>query len=304
MLDKDEANRQDDKHVTVFEVGARDGLQNEAVFIPTADKIRLVNLLTESGLSKIEAASFVSPQWVPQMADAAEVMAGIGRRAGVRYTALTPNLQGYERALAAGVDEVAIFTAASEGFSQKNINCSIEESLARFTPIMQRARAEGLPVRGYVSCVVACPYDGVTDPRVVAQVVEKLLALGCYEVSLGDTIGKGEAETMDALLATVLEVTSADKLAGHYHDTNHQALANIEVSLARGLRTFDAAVGGLGGCPYAPGAKGNVASGAVVARLHELGYHTGINEDKLAAASHFILNLKARLQGAGAERHG
>ncbi len=282
--------------VTIFEVGARDGLQNEKIQIPTADKITLVNLLSDTGLRKIEAASFVSPKWVPQMADATEVMAGINRKAGVSYAALTPNVQGYERAKAAGVDEVAVFASASEGFSQHNINCSIAESIQRFTELIALARQDDMPVRGYVSCVVACPYEGVVQPEAVADVVQQLLDAGCYEVSLGDTIGAGDPESIAAMLDKVLQVADARQLAGHYHDTGEKALANIRVSLDKGLRTFDSAAGGLGGCPYAPGAKGNVSSNAVVAMLHELGYETGIDEEKLAQASQFVTALKARLQ--------
>ena len=285
-----------DKQVTIFEVGARDGLQNEKVMIPTADKVALVNLLSETGLSKIEAASFVSPKWVPQMADSAEVMAGIQRAVGVSYAALTPNIKGYERARAAGVDEVAVFAAASEGFSQHNINCSIAESIQRFMELMTLAKQDGIPVRGYVSCIVACPYDGAVAPAAVAAVVKQLLDAGCYEVSLGDTIGEGDPVSIAAMLDAVLAVTTVDKLAGHYHDTGEKALANIRVSLDKGVRTFDSAVGGLGGCPYAPGAKGNVSSNAVVAMLHELGYETGIDEAKLAEASRFVEDLKGRLQ--------
>ncbi len=281
--------------VTIFEVGARDGLQNEKVMIPTADKVALVNLLSETGLRKIEAASFVSPKWVPQMADSAEVIAGIRRAEGVSYAALTPNIKGYERAREAGVDEVAVFASASEGFSQHNINCSVAESIARFTALMAVAKQDGIPVRGYVSCIVACPYDGAVEPAAVAGVVRQLLDAGCYEVSLGDTIGAGDPASIAAMLDAVLTVTTADKLAGHYHDTGEKALANIRVSLDKGLRTFDSAVGGLGGCPYAPGAKGNVSSNAVVALLHELGYETGIDEVKLAEASRFVEDLKGRL---------
>ncbi len=281
--------------VTIFEVGARDGLQNEKIQIPTADKIALINLLSDTGLRKIEAASFVSPKWVPQMADATEVMAGINRKAGVNYAALTPNVQGYERAKAAGVDEVAVFASASEGFSQHNINCSIAESIQRFTELMALARQDDIPVRGYVSCVVACPYEGIVQPETVAAVVQQLLDAGCYEVSLGDTIGAGDPESIAAMLDAVLQVADAGQLAGHYHDTGEKALANIRVSLDKGLRTFDSAAGGLGGCPYAPGAKGNVSSNAVVTMLHELGYETGIDEDKLAQASQFVTALKARL---------
>lgn len=273
-------------YVEIFEVGPRDGLQNEKRAIPVADKIALVDCLSGAGFRRIEVASFVSPKWVPQMADSGAVLAGIRRASGVRYAALTPNMKGLEAALAAGADEVAIFGAASEGFSRANINASIAESLERFAPVAEAARAAGLPVRGYVSCVTDCPYDGPVAPAQVARVAAALLAMGCYEISLGDTIGQGRPESIDAMLATVLDAVPAGQLAGHYHDTAGRALDNIEVSLARGLRVFDAAVGGLGGCPYAPGAAGNVATEAVHARLTALGYQTGLDAavlDKAAA---------------------
>lgn len=281
--------------VTIYEVGPRDGLQNEKEIVPTADKIALIDLLSEAGFRKIEATSFVSPKWVPQMADAAEVMAGIRRRPGVTYGVLTPNMKGFEAALAAGADEVAIFASASETFSQKNINCSIEESFARFAPVLEAARAAGLPVRGYVSCVVACPYEGPIAPAAVQAVTERLIAGGCYEVSLGDTIGAGTPDTIGAMLAEVLRAVPAAQLAGHYHDTGNRALANVEASLALGLRTFDSAVGGLGGCPYAPGAKGNVATGALVDLLSSKGFETGIRREKLAVAEAFMMGRIARL---------
>ncbi len=281
-------------HVTVYEVGPRDGLQNEQRTIPAADKIALIDQLAASGLKKIEATSFVSPKWVPQMADAAEVMAGIDRRPGVVYAVLTPNMKGYERAREAGADEVAIFAAASETFSRKNINCSIAESLDRFRPVARAARADGLRVRGYVSCVVHCPYAGAVAPAAVARVTAQLFQLGCYEVSLGDTTGAGRPHSIDAMLDAVLNEAPADRLAGHYHDTDGHALANIGVSLERGLRTFDAAVGGLGGCPYAPGAKGNVATGAVVDALTGRGFDTGVDRDLLAGAEALVTDLKAQ----------
>lgn len=284
------------EHVTLFEMGPRDGLQNEKTLISTPAKIELIDRLSDCGFTKIEATSFVSPKWVPQMADATEVLAGITRKPGVKYTALTPNLKGYERAVAAKADEVAIFGSASEGFSQANINCSIEESLARFAPLVDRARTEGLPVRGYVSCVVRCPYDGDTDPAKVAEVIAQLLEMGCYEVSLGDTIGAGTPETIRAMLAAALKVAPASRLAGHYHDTGDKAIANIEASLDLGLRTFDTAIGGLGGCPYAPGAKGNVSTIAVAERLHALGFDTGLDMDKCRAAQAFITELKEAAQ--------
>lgn len=277
--------------ITLFEMGPRDGLQNEKKHIPAADKIHLINLLSDSGFSKIEATSFVSPKWVPQMADAAEVLAGIKRRPGVAYTALTPNLKGLEGALGSQVDEVAIFAAASESFSQKNINCSINESIERFKPLIEAAKASDTPVRGYVSCVVDCPYEGDVSAQSVAIVAKQLLDLGCYEISLGDTTGKGSPKSIAAMLEAVLNVIPANLLAGHYHDTTGQALDNIRVSLENGVRTFDSAVAGLGGCPYAPGAKGNVATGPVVSLLESLGYTTGIDIDKLNKAELFVQKM-------------
>ena len=273
--------------VTLFEVGPRDGLQNEKAQIATSDKIALVNLLSAAGLRKIEVSSFVSPKWVPQMADAAEVLAGIDRFDGVAYTALTPNMRGYEGAIAAGVDEIAIFASASEGFSQKNINCSIAESLERFAPVVAAAAEANIPVRGYVSCVTDCPYDGAVAPTAVGLVAKEMKALGCYEISLGDTIGSGTPKKVASMLDAVLKVVDAGELAGHFHDTNAQALANIEVSLERGVRVFDASVGGLGGCPYAPGAAGNVATEAVVELLETRGFSTGVDHEKLATATAF-----------------
>lgn len=279
--------------VTLFEMAPRDGLQNEKAMIATADKIRLVDELTACGFRKIEVTSFVSPKWVPQMADAAEVLAGITRADEVAYTALTPNLRGFEGALAADASEVAIFASASEGFSQKNINCSIAESLERFAPVAEAAKAKGIPVRGYVSCVTDCPYDGATPPESVAQVAKALDDMGCYEVSLGDTIGHGTPETIGAMLDAVLAVLTPDKLAGHYHDTKGNALDNIAVSLDRGLRTFDASAGGLGGCPYAPGAKGNVATESVAAMLAERGFETGLDLARLSEVAQFARSLSA-----------
>jgi len=287
-----------DKNVTIFEMGPRDGLQNEKVMIPTAQKIELINRLSETGLTKIEAASFVSPKWVPQMADGADVLAGIHRNSKITYSALTPNLKGYERAKAAKADEIAIFASASEGFSQHNINCSIEESIQRFEPIMELAKQDGIPVRGYVSCIVECPYDGAVDPASVASTTARLIALGCYEVSLGDTIGRAKPDEITRMLEAVLTRVAADQLAGHYHDTSNLALDNIQASLDLGIRTFDSAVGGLGGCPYAPGAKGNVSTDAVVQLLHKLGYHTGIDTEKLASVSQYILSIKQQIQAS------
>ncbi len=265
------------KRVEIFEVGPRDGLQNEAVHIATQDKIALVDCLSDAGFSRIECASFVSPKWVPQMADSAEVLSGIRRATGVRYAALTPNMKGLERALAAKADEVAIFGSASEGFSQANINASIADSLERFAPVAAAARDAGVPVRGYVSCVVECPYDGAVGPAQVARVARALLDMGCYEISLGDTIGRAHPDSVDRMLGAVGAVIPAEKLAGHFHDTSGRALDNIEVALQHGVRVFDAAVGGLGGCPYAPGAAGNVATEAVHRRLEQMGYETGLN---------------------------
>ncbi len=273
------------ERVELFEVGPRDGLQNEKRQIATADKIALVDCLSGAGFRRIEVASFVSPKWVPQMADSADVLAGITRAPGVRYAALTPNLRGFEGALAARADEVAVFGSASEGFSKANINATIEESLARFAPVMEAAAQAGVPVRGYVSCVTDCPYDGAVDPADVARVAERLFQMGCYEVSLGDTIGQATPDSIDAMLRAVCQVVPADKLAGHYHDTSGRALDNIEASLARGVRVFDAAVGGLGGCPYAPGAAGNVATEAVHDRLTALGYETGLDRAVLNRAA-------------------
>ena len=280
-------------HVTIFEVGPRDGLQNQSRTIATADKIRLVDLLSATGLTRIEVTSFVSPKWVPQLADAGAVLAGIARAPGVIYAALTPNMRGFEAAVAAGADEVAVFASASEGFSLANINCSIAQSLARFAPILAAAKATNIPVRGYVSCVTDCPYDGPTPPQNTAFVARSLLDLGCYAVSLGDTLGHATPETIAPMLEAVLPQVPAPQLAGHFHDTNGRALDNIAVALDYGLRCFDTAVAGLGGCPYAPGAKGNVATGAVVAYLHQIGYGTGIDAARLAVASGFANGLRS-----------
>ena len=280
------------EHVRIFEMGPRDGLQNEKHRIATSDKIRLVDLLSDCGFEKIEVTSFVSPKWVPQMADAAEIMSGIARAPGVAYTALTPNMKGYEAARAAGADEVAVFASASEGFSQNNINCSIAESLERFAPVAKAAEADRIPVRGYVSCVTDCPFDGPTPPEQVAALANSLAEMGCYEISLGDTIGKGTPETIAAMLDDVLRLVPAEMLAGHYHDTGGRALENIAVSLDRCVRVFDASIGGLGGCPYAPGAKGNVATGAVVTLLDQADYETGIDPQKLRVAEEFAATLR------------
>ena len=278
--------------VTLYEMGPRDGLQNEPDLIATQDKITLVDRLSDSGLKHIEVTSFVSPKWVPQMADAAQVLAAISRKPGVVYAALTPNIRGFENALAAGADEVAIFASASEGFSHANINCSIAQSIERFAPIMDAARDAGVRVRGYVSCVTDCPYDGSVTPSAVADVAAKLMALGCYQVSLGDTIGAATPKKTTEMLTAVLTQVAAQNLAGHFHDTQGHAIDNIAVSLDMGLREFDAAVGGLGGCPYAPGAQGNVATERVVEFLHAQGFETGIDRAKLNAAAVFAKELR------------
>lgn len=278
--------------VTIFEMGPRDGLQNEAAMIATADKVRLVDMLTDAGFSKIEVASFVSPKWVPQMADGADVLAAIARAPGVAYTALTPNLKGFERAVASNVDEIAIFGSASEGFSHSNLGRGRVAALEMFAPVAEAARAQGVKMRGYVSCVVECPFDGPVAPKDVADAVAAMLAMGCYEVSLGDTIGRGTPDSIAAMLDAVLAIADPHHLAGHYHDTNNRALESIAVSLDKGLTTFDAAVGGLGGCPYAPGAKGNVATEAVVEMVEARGLSTGIDHAKLAKAATFAKTLR------------
>ncbi|PAQ12489.1 hydroxymethylglutaryl-CoA lyase [Mesorhizobium temperatum] len=278
--------------VRIFEMSARDGLQNERRLVPAAEKIRLIDMLSDCGLQKIEATSFVSPRWVPQMADAAGVMAGIRRAPGVVYAVLVPNLKGYEAARPANADEISVFASASETFSHKNINCSIAESLERFRPVLAAATVDGIPVRGYVSCVTDCPYEGPMPPAAAVRVAAQLLAMGCYEISLGDTIGQGTPATIAAMLDAVLEEVPAERLAGHYHDTGGRALDNILVSLEKGLRTFDAAVGGLGGCPFAPGAKGNVDTLAVAAMLADKSYETGLYIERLGAAARFADSLR------------
>lgn len=277
----------------IFEVGPRDGLQNEAREIPVSEKIALVDLLSRAGFSRIEVASFVSPKWVPQMAGSGEVLGGIARVEGVRYAALTPNMRGYEDAVAAKAGEIAVFASASEGFSQKNINASIEEAFERFAPILEQARHVDMPVRGYVSCVVECPYDGAVAPSKVAEVADRLFSMGCYEVSLGDTIGAGTPDTIARMLLAVRDVVPVGRLAGHYHDTNGRAMDNIDASLSMGLRVFDAAVGGLGGCPYAPGAAGNVATEKVNTHLMALGYDTGLDQAVIEEAAEMARRMRA-----------
>ncbi|HMO09185.1 MAG TPA: hydroxymethylglutaryl-CoA lyase [Paracoccaceae bacterium] len=271
--------------VEIVEVGPRDGLQNETRTIPTAEKVALVDTLSRAGFRRIEAASFVSPKWVPQMADGAEVMAAILRPPGVRFSVLAPNLRGYQAAHAAGADEVAVFVSASEGFSRANLNATVAESLDRLRPVAQAAAADGMALRGYVSCVTDCPFDGPTPPAAVARVAAALRKLGCAEVSLGDTIGRGRPEAVDAMLAAVLEVLPPERLAGHFHDTSGRAVENVAVALDRGLRVFDAAVGGLGGCPYAPGAAGNLATERLADWLDGQGWDTGLDPAVLAEAA-------------------
>jgi hydroxymethylglutaryl-CoA lyase len=273
------------RDVEIVEVGPRDGLQNEPRPIPTAEKIALIDCLSGAGFARIEVASFVNPKRVPQMADGAAVLAGIARVPGLRYGALTPNLQGYAAARAAGADAVAVFASASEGFSKANINASIAESLDRFRPLAERAAAEGIPLRGYVSCVTDCPYDGPVAPAAVARVAAALRDIGCHEISLGDTLGRGTPERVAAMLDAVLAVVPADRLAGHFHDTGGRALANVAVALGRGLRVFDAAVGGLGGCPFAPGAAGNVATEALADYLAAAGFCHGLDRAVIGRAA-------------------
>ena len=274
--------------VKVVEVGPRDGLQNEARVVSASVKVALIDRLSAAGFRAIEAGAFVSPKWVPQMADTAEVMAGIRRQRGVAYQALTPNLKGLEAAIAAGADEVAVFGAASESFSQKNINCSIAESFERFAPVVDRARAARIPVSGYISCVLGCPYEGPVPPAQVADVAERLVALGCYEISLGDTIGTGTPGSTRTMLDAVARVIPAERTAVHFHDTYGQALANILAALDRGIRVVDSAVAGLGGCPYAKGATGNVATEDVLYMLGGMGVETGIDLQQVVEAGQFI----------------
>jgi hydroxymethylglutaryl-CoA lyase len=276
------------RQVRIVEVGPRDGLQNEREIVPTPVKLALIDKLADAGLTTIEAGAFVSPKWVPQMADSAAVLTGLRRRSGVSYPVLVPNRQGLEAALAAGVTEIAVFGAASETFSRRNINCSIAESLDRFRPVVELARQHGVKVRGYVSCALGCPYEGEIAPEKVAEVAGALYAMGCYEISLGDTIGVGTPGKTQRMLEAVTWQAPLDCLAGHYHDTYGQALANIYASLELGLATFDASIAGLGGCPYAAGASGNVATEDVIYLLNGLGIETGIDLDALVNAAAFI----------------
>ncbi len=286
------------RSVRIVEVGPRDGLQNEKTNVATADKIELIDRLSATGLQSIEATSFVSPKWVPQLADAAEVLAGIHRRPGVRYPVLVPNEQGYARARSAGADEIAVFTAASEEFNRRNINASIDESLQRFIPVMERARADGVAVRGYVSTVLGCPYQGEVPLADVVRVAKALHAMGCYEVSLGDTIGVGTPGKARAMLLAVAQEVPIGALAVHFHDTYGQALANILACLEEGVAVVDSAVSGTGGCPYAKGASGNVASEDVVYMLHGLGIETGIDLPALAETGRWLAALLGRETGS------
>src|SRR5215472_11373355 len=282
------------KQVRMVEVGPRDGLQNEAKTVPAATKIALIEQLAEAGLTAIESGSFVSPKWVPQMADTAAVLAGLRRTHGVSYPVLVPNMQGYLAARAAGVEEIALFVAASESFSRRNTNCSIAESFERVAPVASAARTDGVRVRGYISCVVDCPYEGPIAPEAVAHVAQRLWVLGCYEISLGDTIGTGTAQRVQTMIERVASVVPHEQLAVHFHDTYGQALANVLAALELGIAVVDSSVAGLGGCPYAKGATGNVASEDVLYLLNGLGIETGVDLMKLAAAGRFISDALAR----------
>ena len=288
--------------VKIVEVGPRDGLQNEPGEVPTAVKLELIERLADAGLPSVEATAFVSPKWVPQMADHTEVLERIRRKPGVSYPVLTPNLKGFEAARAAGATEVAIFGAASEAFSRKNINCSIAESLDRFRPVAEAAQKANVKVRGYVSCVLGCPYEGEVAPQRVADVAGALFEMGCYEVSLGDTIGVGTPGKTKAMIEACARRVPMERLAGHYHDTYGQALANIYASLELGVRTFDASVAGLGGCPYAAGASGNVATEDVVYMLHGLGMNTGVDLDRLVGIGQWICGILGKESASRAGR--
>jgi hydroxymethylglutaryl-CoA lyase len=280
--------------VSLFEAGARDGLQNEPKDVPTAVKIELIERLADAGLTRIEAGSFVSPKWVPKMADTAEVLAKLGKRPGVSYAVLTPNMKGLEGAIAAEADEIGVFASATESFSRSNINCSIAESLDRIRPVVEAAAARKLPARGYVSCVLACPFEGEVAPAKVAEVAKALYELGCYEVSLGDTIGAGTPAKAQAMLAACAKHIPIEKLGLHFHDTYGQALANLHACLELGAAMIDSSVAGLGGCPYAPGATGNVATEDVVYMLEGMGIETGVSLDKLIETAWFISDFLGR----------
>ena len=277
--------------VKIVEVGPRDGLQNESKTISVADKIKFIQMLAAAGLKNIEAGAFVSPKWVPQMADTEHVLAALDLKGDVNYSVLVPNMKGMESAISAGVREVAVFAAASESFSQKNINCSIDESIERFLPVMDAAKERNIRVRGYVSCVMGCPYEGEIDPKAVAGVSKKLADIGCYEISLGDTIGTGTPLKTRKMLDEVLDVLPKEKLALHFHDTYHRAIENLDVGLSYGISVIDSSTGGIGGCPYAKGATGNVATGAVLQFLQSKNIKTGVDAQAIEKAAEFIKSL-------------
>ena len=280
-----------DLKISIFEVGPRDGLQNIKNEIPINRKIELIDILSTTGIKKIECGSFVSAKWVPQMRGTDQIFQEIFRKDGVKYTALTPNLKGFENAMNVKVDEIAVFAAASETFSQKNVNCSIAESLERFEDIFKKARQKKIPVRGYVSCIVECPYEGKVKPEKVLEVTSRLLEMGCYEVSLGDTIGKGTPKTVDALLKVICENLHAQQLAGHFHDTSDTAIKNVEIALKYGITTFDTAIGGLGGCPYAPGAKGNLSTVQLINAIGINSFIGALDLEKLLYAEKYLTSM-------------
>jgi hydroxymethylglutaryl-CoA lyase len=284
----------DERRATIVEVGPRDGLQNEKTIIPTSDKLELIGLLADAGLTRIEATAFVSPKWVPQMADHDAVMRGATRRRGLTLSALVPNERGAIAAIAAGAQELAVFASASETFARKNTNCSIAESIERFRPVLALARSHGLAVRGYVSCAIDCPYEGPVQPSAVRAVAERLLAIGCGEIAVADTIGRASPDRVRAMLAEVIDAIPVGRLACHFHDTSGLALANVDVALAHGIRIFDSAIGGLGGCPYAPGAAGNLATELLAAHLEAKGFATGIDPAKLDRAVRLAASFARR----------
>ena len=280
-----------DKKISIFEVGPRDGLQNIKNEIPINRKIELIDILSTTGIKKIECGSFVSAKWVPQMRGTDQIFQEILRKDGVKYTALTPNLKGFENAMSVKVDEIAVFAAASETFSQKNVNCSIAESLERFEDIFKKARQKKIPVRGYVSCIVECPYEGKVKPEKVLEVTSRLLDMGCYEVSLGDTIGKGTPKTVETLLKVICENLHAQQLAGHFHDTSDTAIKNVEIALKYGITTFDTAIGGLGGCPYAPGAKANLSTVQLINAIGINSFIGALDLEKLLYAEKYLTSM-------------
>jgi hydroxymethylglutaryl-CoA lyase len=280
-----------DEKISIFEVGPRDGLQNIKNEIPINRKIEIIDILSTTGIKKIECGSFVSAKWVPQMRGTDQIFQEIFRKDGVKYTALTPNLKGFENAMNVKVDEIAVFAAASETFSQKNVNCSIAESLERFEDIFKKAKQKKIPVRGYVSCIVECPYEGTVKPEKVLEVTSRLLEMGCYEVSLGDTIGKGTPKTVEALLRVICENLHAQQLAGHFHDTSDTAIKNVEIALKYGIKTFDTAIGGLGGCPYAPGAKGNLSTVQLINAIGINSFIGALDLEKLLYAEKYLTSM-------------